>query len=478
MQACLHVARDAQISAPPFEQWNASRVSAQPLLVYDPSAAMSEQTAQESKEIVPLRGTEHGVPQELVYTIVSHIAAPVQDADGRLIHRKDPQTVKDLLNLTMVHAFEAGSSRMLFGYLTIGSGDRTVAAFAALTKSSPRVSRSVVTLDIDFDDCDIYRSASIEDLETILANLTSLNKLRIHDSRGNTRPSMRRNTRKAKSTEATNRTLDKLTLSALDLDAVLEILPLFDSVVTLELEDIFCSPVPLFGLSEDFIPREIRVKDLRITGCHPAVAGILSKAVSTQYPVEEIGLYNISFALEYNALGNMLRSIGRDTTAIRLELTNRWARNPHSIHPKVLFSALADFWQLRMLHLYEDSDVAEDETEKLLFFCMIPHLPSDLHRFRLVLRFYKSVVKHLSSEALAFAIEKFLARYPRLSTFEITVDLREYNNPIDPAEEAREAVEQLKGMLSYVYRDRVSWVTACSPYYVDLTHHKISLGLI
>ncbi|EKM58842.1 uncharacterized protein PHACADRAFT_248939 [Phanerochaete carnosa HHB-10118-sp] len=109
---------------------------------------------------------------------------------------------------------------------------------------------------------------------------------------------------------------------------------------------------------------------------------------------------------------------------------------------------------------------------------MTPHLPSDLHRFRLVLRFYPSVVEHIKSDAFVRAIEEFLARYPRLSSFEISVDLREYVNPIDPATEAREATEVLKAQLSYVYRDRVSFVTACSPYYVDLTHHKISLGTL
>ncbi|EKM55848.1 uncharacterized protein PHACADRAFT_256755 [Phanerochaete carnosa HHB-10118-sp] len=76
------------------------------------------------------------------------------------------------------------------------------------------------------------------------------------------------------------------------------------------------------------------------------------------------------------------------------------------------------------------------------------------------------------------AIEELLARYPRLYSLEITVDLREYANPIDPSTEAREAVEQLKAMLSYVYRDRVSFAAACSPYYVDLTRHEISLGML
>ncbi|GJE94282.1 hypothetical protein PsYK624_104510 [Phanerochaete sordida] len=418
------------------------------------------------------------IPQELIDRIVDHVAAPLRDSSGHLILRKNAQIAKDLFSLTLVPRLEAGSSRVLFGEMTIGDGERTVSAFAGAVKISPRMARAITSLIIDLDDCDVYRSAPIEDLEVILASLKGLVKLRIHDSRGNTRPSLRRHGRPAEG-EVVKREgfkIEELTLSSLDVDAVLECLALFDSVRELNLESIFCSSVPIFGLAEDYTPRQIQVQTLRVTGCHPAIAGLLSKAINTQYPVETIGLYDISFALEYNPLSNLLRNIGKDSSSVTLEVTNRWARNPHSVHPKVLFSALADFWSLRTLHIYEDSDV--DECEKLLFFCLIPHLPSDLHRFRLVLRYYKSVIEHLQSSEMVFAIETFLARYPRLATFEITVDLREFANPVDPATETHDTVAKLKTELSYQYRDRVAFVTACSPYYVDLTHHKISLGTL
>lgn len=122
--------------------------------------------------------------------------------------------------------------------------------------------------------------------------------------------------------------------------------------------------------------------------------------------------------------------------------------------------------------------IVQEDPEALLFFSMIPHLPSDLHRFRLILRYYQNISSIIEAEVFSQAIQDFLARYPRLSSFDISVDLREYANPVDPATEASEAVEKLKGRLSPLYRDRVSFITPRSPYYVDLTHQKFVLGTL
>ena len=318
------------------------------------------------------------VPQELIDRIVEHVAAPLRDSEGRLILLKDEQAAADLITLTLVPKFEAGSSRVLLGQLIIGDATRTVSDFAKAVKDSTRLARAITSLNIDLRDCDIHRSASIESLEIILARLHNLVKLRIHDSQGNTRPSLRRHAAKTEQTDESLKLSGKiqdLALSALDIDAVLQCLGLFDQITELNLENIFCSSVPLFGLSEDVALPRLAVKTLNLTGCHPAVAGLLSKIINTQHPVDTIGLYDVSFALEYRALRHLLRAIGRDTVDVTLELTNRLAKNrtlssilrgycrtnylspANSVPPKVIFSALADFWQLRSLHLYEDSEV-------------------------------------------------------------------------------------------------------------------------
>ncbi|EKM55847.1 uncharacterized protein PHACADRAFT_121791, partial [Phanerochaete carnosa HHB-10118-sp] len=266
------------------------------------------------------------LPQELIDRIVDHVVAPLRGPEGQLILRKDAQVAKDLFALTLIPRLEAGSSRVLFGQLTVGNRSRTVPAFASAVKGSYRLSLAIVSLNIDLDNCDVSRSASIEDLETIILSLRSLVKLRIRNRRGNTGPSLRRRNRQARPDPTAILSIQDLTLSSLDIDAVLQCLTFFTKVTELTLENIFCANVPTFQLSKNS-PSRLAVRTLQFTRCHPALAGLLSAVIDTQYPVDRIELYNVVVSLEYKALRHLLCTVGREAVEVTLELTNRWAKN-------------------------------------------------------------------------------------------------------------------------------------------------------